>query len=299
MNKIFLINLEKDVDRLKYQELQFKKNNLKFERVNAIYGKDLNENEKIILSGSYFNYLTNTDAMIGCFQSHLNIYKKIVNENLDNVIIMEDDILFNPNINEKIKILNNNLPNNYDIIHLGCDGMSCLYPKLFKINYNKYFYKNSNLLVGTWCYMISNNGARKILKYYENNNVGHIDRAFTENKNIDLFIFKNPLVKHYNNNFYSNQDSLNNISNNEYIISLNTPQFYIRPLNINFTLKNINYYYLFLSLLTIIIICYVIKTKKYYKKYINLFLFIIIILLFISPILFYLLVIYFKYKYYI
>jgi GR25 family glycosyltransferase involved in LPS biosynthesis len=210
---------------------------------------------------------------------------------------MEDDILFNPNINKKIKILNNNLPNNYDIIHLGCDGMSCLYPKLFKINYNKYFYKNSNLLVGTWCYMISNNGARKILKYYENNNVGHIDRAFTENKNIDLFIFKNPLVKHYNNNFYSNQYSLNNLNNNEHIINLNTPQFYIRPLNINFTFKNVAYYYLFLFI--IIILCYVLKIKKIYDKYINLFLFLIIILLFIPPFIFYFFITYFKYKYYI
>jgi hypothetical protein len=146
--------------------------------------------------------------------------------------------------------------------------------------------------------MISNNGARKILKFYENNNVGHIDRAFTENKNIDLFIFKKPLVKHFNNFFNSNQYNSNNIYNNEYIISLNTPQFYIRPFNINFTFKNINYYYLFLSLLTIII-CYVIKTKKYYKKYINLFLFIIIILLFILPILFFFIISYFKYKYYI
>ena len=298
MNKIFLINLKKDTERLSYQKKQFKEHNLKFERINAVYGKDLSEKEKLENSGSMFNYLTNSDTMIGINQSHLNIYKKIVNENLDNVIIMEDDIIFKKNIKENLKILNKNLPKKYDIIHLGCDGFNCTLSDLLKSDYNDFFFMNNfKLLSGTWCYIISNKGAKKILKYYDNNNVGHIDRAIFENKNINVFVYKNPLVKHFTNNFKSKQYN-NSIYNNEYELALNTPQFYIRPLNINFTVKNINYYYLFISLLTLVVLYYVISNKKYNTK-LNIALFATIILLFIFPFIFYLIVIYFKYYYFI
>lgn len=297
MNKIFLINLKKDTERLSYQKKQFKQNNLKFERINAIYGKDLSEKEKLEKSGSMFNYLTNNDVMIGINQSHLNIYKKIVNENLDNVIIMEDDIIFRKNIKENLKILNKNLPKEYDYIHLGCDGFNCSLSSLLKSDYNKLFFKNNfKLLSGTWCYMISNKGAKKMLKYYDNNNVGHIDRAIFENNNINVFVYKKPLVKHFINNFKSNQYEY--LNNNEINHFLNIPQFYIRPLNINFTVKNINYYYLFISLLTLVILYYIISNKKYNTK-LNIALFVSIILLFILPIIFYLIVIYFKYYYFI
>lgn len=283
--KIYIINLKKDKDRLEFQNKQFKNENLKYERVDAIYGKDLSDKERYKYSGNYFNYITNTPSIIGIFLSHLKIYKKIVNENLPYALIMEDDVKFLKNFRTKLNKLLNNLPDDYDIIHCGCDGFSCeinkkinnninlINTKLNKTNnnndYEKYnLIKPNTLIVGGWCYLISNKKAKEMIEKYENNISGHLDMLFNIDPNINLLLMKKPLVKHYNNLFNTNQirkENPNIIMNSEFDININTPLYSIYNLNIN-SVNFVKFYLIIFIILLILFLLYIILVKKIKNK---------------------------------
>lgn len=284
--KIFIINLKKDKERIDFQKKQFKKENLKFERVDAIYGKDLSNNERYKHSGNYFNYITNTPSIIGIFLSHLKIYKKIVRENLPYALIMEDDVKLLKNFRTKLNKLLNNLPHDYDIIHCGCDGFSCdinkkinnninlINNKLNKTNnnnndYEKYdLVKPNTLIVGGWCYLISNKKAKEMIEKYENNISGHLDMLFNIDPNINLLLMKKPLVKHYNNLFNTNQirkENPNIIMNSEFDININTPLYSIYNVNIN-SLNFVKFYLIIFIILLILFLLYIILVKKIKNK---------------------------------
>ena len=55
---------------------------------------------------------------MGCFLSHLFIWKKIISEK-ENAIIYEDDCIFNNDFSTKISLVLNEIPDNFNIIWLG------------------------------------------------------------------------------------------------------------------------------------------------------------------------------------
>lgn len=61
-----------------------------------------------------------TRGQLACALSHYQIYQKIVSENLDNVLILEDDCGFNDNI-QSLPEYYSQLPENYGIFFLGYD----------------------------------------------------------------------------------------------------------------------------------------------------------------------------------
>lgn len=92
--KTFLINLDKSVDRLERSASILKEHNILFERVSAVYGADLSAQE---LSTAYDYQLPNAYykklnvGEIGCYLSHRKVWQKIVDEQLDFAVILEDD----------------------------------------------------------------------------------------------------------------------------------------------------------------------------------------------------------------
>jgi hypothetical protein len=61
-----------------------------------------------------------TRGQLACALSHYQVCEKIVNENLDNVLILEDDCAFYPAVNN-IKEYYSQLPSDYGIFFLGYD----------------------------------------------------------------------------------------------------------------------------------------------------------------------------------
>lgn len=102
--KIFVISL-KSSKRRDFVKDQFEKLNLSFEFFDAIYGKELTDNEidklcskeALKKSPQWLN-----KSAIGCALSHYYIYKKICDENIERCLIMEDDMILN---NDFLKIL--------------------------------------------------------------------------------------------------------------------------------------------------------------------------------------------------
>lgn len=95
--KTYVINLVKDQDRKVYmEELLSPYPYLDVEFIEAVYGKELDSTEIPIVFDSekaYKRYGRYCDlGEIGCTLSHRKIYKKIVEQEIDYALILEDDI---------------------------------------------------------------------------------------------------------------------------------------------------------------------------------------------------------------
>jgi GR25 family glycosyltransferase involved in LPS biosynthesis len=202
IEKIFLLNLERRKDRLEI----FKKTynlNMPFTTIKAVDGKllifnDLLQNNLLgnVGKNSIFNIKNNKsrkhhyelthNGSIGCYLSHINIWKNIKDNNLDNVLIFEDDTKMNKiNLNE-INYRLADLPKNWDI-YLLSNPKLCYYKK--KVN-NKNLFKVKRFFLLN-AYIINQSGIDKIF----NSNT-----LFPINQQIDSYLSE--LALDYNLNIY-------------------------------------------------------------------------------------------------
>lgn len=109
-DKIFSINLDSRPDRWKSAEIQFNKHDLDVERISAIKGADLNLDWPPEIK----------EGAVGCSLSHLFTMKMAKQMNLSNYLVLEDDIEFDENFNEKFSnIYENEVPSDWDMLYLG------------------------------------------------------------------------------------------------------------------------------------------------------------------------------------
>src|SRR5688572_498365 len=83
-DKIFCINLDRRTDRWEESLKEFNKYNLDVERFPAIDGKELNLSDKVKL----------TPAEKACSMSHHTILKRMIENNWNRILILEDDVAF-------------------------------------------------------------------------------------------------------------------------------------------------------------------------------------------------------------
>lgn len=95
--KIFVINLNESTERLERLKSEFERIGLDFERLPAVDGRKLSDNQILkhyspeLNRKNYFVPLSKPE--IGVYLSHLMACEKIISENLDFGIILEDDIV--------------------------------------------------------------------------------------------------------------------------------------------------------------------------------------------------------------
>ena len=175
-----IINLEKDIDRYYKLEKKCKKLDYVPHRIDAVYGKELSNQEFKDKTTEFCNNFC-TPGMVGCWLSHLKCYQYIVDNNLDRALILEDDAVFVEDYQEKMREIEPTFPDDYDMIFLGNltstdeerdDAIQTLVSFMFKniltlpgkyekINNNLY---RTNRLTGTQGYIVSNKGAKRCLK---------------------------------------------------------------------------------------------------------------------------------------
>ena len=174
-SKIFYINLDHRADRNNNTVDQLKKLDLlnKTERISGIYGLNLDINKisptLITKQGKddalnpgqkVYTYLTK--GAIGCALSHRKAYEKIINDNIDAALILEDDITIDSLFNKKLQTLRENIPEDYDILFIGYHNTSL---KHFNPQINEYYLKPKKLY-GLFGYIVTNEGARKLLDIF-------------------------------------------------------------------------------------------------------------------------------------
>jgi glycosyl transferase, family 25 len=98
--KVFVISLERALDRRQYMHNQLKKLNIDYEIINAVDYQKLSENdfqtlchETAISEGSYLN-----KGLLACSLSHVKVLQRIISDNLDMALIIEDDAELPSNI---------------------------------------------------------------------------------------------------------------------------------------------------------------------------------------------------------
>lgn len=175
-NNVFIINLERDKKRMEKMESLCNRESIRYERVEAIDGK---KKEK------YNDYITRpcqwlcTNGMIGCALSHYFLWKRVVDERIDKVLVLEDDIFFIDGYKKIFEDAIKELPKDWDLFYLGCHGlchkgdrkinifMSLLH--LIKNNGDcmsdkKHIFKPKFALT-THCYAITYDGCKKLLEH--------------------------------------------------------------------------------------------------------------------------------------
>ena len=180
IDKIYMINLKRkkhiaDNSLEKLNNLtNYNKNNIfsNIEIYEAIDGQLLNSdyiNNNLSLKAKYTIKNPNSYddirsvGEIGCYLSHTNIWKEIVDNNYNNCIIFEDDVIPKKNYEDIITYIED-VPDDYDIAYLGWWTRK----NLNNINKNSnwlYSVNNSDKpnVLGLYAYIISNNGAKKLL----------------------------------------------------------------------------------------------------------------------------------------
>ena len=168
IDEIYLINLTRRPDRLtdfmnKYNKSDMKNYNvLKFDAVDGsklkIESVPLSEVaraelKQIETTGFRSKHYQLTRGAIGCYLSHVTIWKDILDNNIDKALIFEDDINIPLNGKQLIEYHTTNIPEDYDIILLGCNCLNCEKKSNYRIV--KKFW-------GTYAYIITRKCIEKI-----------------------------------------------------------------------------------------------------------------------------------------
>lgn len=119
MNKyvdhIYIINMDKDKDRLMTVTNKCNELNIVFERFSGIDPKKLLDQEKNKYLSNFNQYFM-PYGIVGCAYSHIYIWLDAIKNNYKNILILEDDIIFKKEkFYKNFENAYNELPNDYDM----------------------------------------------------------------------------------------------------------------------------------------------------------------------------------------
>ena len=181
-DKVYVLNLDKDKNKMKTMNKKLNNYNIKFERFSAINGKKL-KNIKLLRYGN--------EGAVGNKKSVIEIIKKAKKNNYKRILLLEDDLIFIKNFNEKFNLAYNELiKNNEDwkLLYFGASDRKKSNDK------QKYFRKPHNSY-GSFAVAIDHTVFDLILKYENDNRP--IDDVIVEeiqkNNKFKTFIF-NPML---------------------------------------------------------------------------------------------------------
>ncbi len=163
--KVFLINLDTSEDRLALCKKEFEKLNVEFERVSAVYGKDLSEQDiercydEVGNTRKYKKPLSSGE--VGCYLSHIKCWQKIVDEELDYALILEDDFILDEAFNEFKSIMPKLV--NWDFIRLAfsCKNLGISKRETITNEHDLVYYRK--VPINTLAQAVSLQGAKKLL----------------------------------------------------------------------------------------------------------------------------------------
>lgn len=221
--KAFIINLEQAKERREYITSLCDKYTIDYEIIKAVNGKKLSKKEylNIVDYDKMLNFHKRELGLgeLGCSLSHKKCYEKILQENIQHALILEDDAYFDEKLLKFLQYINN-LPKDLELLLLGHqrqvyndDGFRIESPYSRRFVKKIANYKIRRLIArgnGTYGYFITKNGALKLLSHLEKIYLP-ID-ALTSNEDILNTYALFPVLIHTNKMFMlesSTQDGKN------------------------------------------------------------------------------------------
>lgn len=144
LDQTYLLNLDKDTERLASFDAMMKKCNWNYKRLPAVYGKRLTSEQAVLKEEHISNNNNMGPSAIGCSLTHLSAWLDALKNNHQRVAIFEDDArLINPNphvlepIAEFYQYLKDNDLEEPDIFFLGkcfekCGKLTPLFKNVFQ-----------------------------------------------------------------------------------------------------------------------------------------------------------------------
>lgn len=120
--KVFVINLDRSTDRLTRIAAKFDEINVPFERIDAFDGKTLSDafieqmSPERVVKKRYYRSLSKGE--VACSLSHRKAWEKIVEEDLDFAIVLEDDVDLQDNFCQVLDLIAGLPHNDWDFIKL-------------------------------------------------------------------------------------------------------------------------------------------------------------------------------------
>ena len=180
MIKIFVISLKNAIERRKSISNQMQKLGIDFEFFDAVDGRELTQgyvDSVFDKETAEIQWKPMNRGEIGCSLSHMSIYEKMINENIQNAIVLEDDAVLNDDFMSTIEKMITTIPNNIDMVKLGYGKAKCRWwQKKYRINTKYKINRMYGVVSTTVGYYITVAGAKKIL----NKNKPKIVRAIDD-----------------------------------------------------------------------------------------------------------------------
>jgi glycosyl transferase family 25 len=172
----YVISLKNPEDKLKY----LRSHGLRPTWVEGVNGKLLTD-DQISDNVNLWYGVFGPKSAIGCALSHIKVWKEIEASGRDYGIVMEDDVILEPQFEEKLTLALKHVPSDYDILYLGCFDSS-FFTNIMGVMgmsnqqeiINKYI-KRPRVALGAHAYVVSRQGAEKLIKCLDRNIYNHID----------------------------------------------------------------------------------------------------------------------------
>ncbi|MBA6390354.1 glycosyltransferase family 25 protein [Colwellia sp. BRX10-3] len=185
---VYVINLDCAQERMLSMDEQLSRNEINYERIPAVKGNNLTKTEinieySAILNRKYFRADLSLGE-IGCYISHKNVWRKMVAENIEFAVILEDDMIIEKNFIELLSLTDT--LKKYDLIKLADNRnhkpkqISSLDQRFELINFTKI----PNCATG---YTLNLAGAKKLLSRDKFYRPVDIDMQFCQELDLSVF----------------------------------------------------------------------------------------------------------------
>lgn len=204
--------------------------------VEGVNGKKLTKQEIQENTGKSINFIP--VSAIGIAMSHIKVWKEFLKTGDQYAIIFEDDVLLEDDFAEMFQLGIDNVPNDYDLLYLGCFGCQSKYnyhtllASLGGIKLTKYkkinkYITQPILASATHGYVVSRKGAKILIDNIDKNINDHVDAQMQK-------LYFNGIIKEYVLNkriaYQSSTDNLvstNTTNSHPYILNKMLSKYYL------------------------------------------------------------------------
>lgn len=155
----YLINLDRSADRLERMRAEADQFGFTFERVPGVDGaSEVPEwlSEQFVIESAM------SSGEIGCYASHMTVWKRVRDQHLDYAIVLEDDAEVPDGFAGAAHAAIAAAPPDWDIIHLSTNFKRPSYP-VANIDEGRSLVRYARLPANTAAYLISRSGCAKLL----------------------------------------------------------------------------------------------------------------------------------------
>lgn len=192
---VHLIHMAKNSERLVNFNNYYYNSDMKFKKFEifpAVVGKDINLIDYVSSKGYQQILMTEktkvrlhhydlTRGAVGCYLSHMAIYKKLIASDYKYSIVFEDDVIMASDFYERLLYGLTVIPDDWDILLLGVMCLKCDIEKDY-IKINRFW--------GTHGYVVRKEGAKKLIEF--------LDKPLSKQIDADLsLLIKRDLIKVY------------------------------------------------------------------------------------------------------